>query len=173
MCCCTCWWDENVLVAYVIGFTAKQVLPVVHCDARKLCLTSINVINQCLNIFQGVQWYKTVSHLCLWEVVGTVCTSVTLLQDMMADVAYLGWNSISQLPSRTWLVFEEVWQRVTKWKMNILSHQYVSNNVMSLYFCLVTEVAYSSYLTTQWTVPVSWTYQLCSVTGQTMPFENE
>jgi hypothetical protein len=56
---------EMFSVAYVSSSIARQVLCDVNCDACKTCLASRIPVNQCLHIFQGVQWYSTVPHLSL------------------------------------------------------------------------------------------------------------
>jgi hypothetical protein len=90
MCCSTCWWHGSVLSSLCQGF---------HCQtgASWCQLWSMQdmpyiwsaAMNQCLHIFQGVQWYRTFSHLS-WE----VGAAVTLMESMMAEVAQF--NSVEQ-----------------------------------------------------------------------------
>jgi hypothetical protein len=122
------------------------------------------------------------------KLVETVGISVTVLENIMADVAHLGsvkesitgaiensgdfnwirFNSCSVqyrvvvdgivsgitmifvpwwFKQRNQLVIEGARQKATKRKMNILSHQYISNKVMPLHFYLITNAAYGSCMT--------------------------
>jgi hypothetical protein len=61
------------LVAYDSGFIARQLHRAVISDAYKAYLNSqvMLLTNPRLHVFQGVQWYRTVSHLP--SEVGTDC----------------------------------------------------------------------------------------------------
>jgi len=75
-------------VAYVSGFIARHVLCKGSCDACKACLISEAPSPTGLHKLQGVQQYSTVSYLSE-KLVETVGTAVTVLGDMISEVAHL------------------------------------------------------------------------------------
>jgi hypothetical protein len=82
-------------VAYVSGFIAKQLLCIVSCDACKACLTSQVMLST--NAFIYFKEYNDTKQSLTYpseKLVETVGTSVTLLENMMAEVAHL--SSVEQ-----------------------------------------------------------------------------
>lgn len=87
--------NMKMSVAYVSGFIAKKLLHVVNCDACKACLTSQVMLSH--NAFIYFKEYSDTKQSLTYpseKLVETVGTSVTLLEDMMADVAHL--SSVEQ-----------------------------------------------------------------------------
>lgn len=80
-----------VSVAYVSGFTARHVVHSVRCDECNACLTSSVTLS--ISAFVYCREYKDEeqSVTCPSErLVGTVNSSVTLLEDVMTEVAHTG-----------------------------------------------------------------------------------
>jgi hypothetical protein len=80
-------------VAYVSSFIATQLLCGVNCDACKACLTSQVMLST--NVFIYFKEYSDTEQSLTYpseKLVDTVSTSVTLLENMMPEVAHL--NSV-------------------------------------------------------------------------------
>jgi ABC-type ATPase with predicted acetyltransferase domain len=78
-------------VAYVSGSIARQVLHDVSCDARKTCLTSEVLLRTSVFIYFKEHSDTEQSLTCPSETVGA---AVTVMESMMAEMAYL--NSVEQ-----------------------------------------------------------------------------
>jgi hypothetical protein len=78
---------EVFSVAYVSGSIARQVLHGVSCDICKTCLTS--EVLQSANVFIYFKEYSGTEQSLTYlseKLVETVCTAVTLMKSMMAEV---------------------------------------------------------------------------------------
>jgi hypothetical protein len=82
-------------VAYVSGFIAKHLLRVVSCEACKACLTSQAMLST--NAFVYFKEYSDTKQSLTYpseKLVETLGTCITLLENMMAEVAHL--SSVEQ-----------------------------------------------------------------------------
>jgi hypothetical protein len=144
---------EVFSVACVRVSTATQVLRGVSCVAYKTCLTSQLLLSA--SVFIYLKEYSITEQSLAYpseKSVETVCTAVTPMEYMMAEIGHL--SSVEQCIKAAiknsidfkwmWckranrLKSETVRQWSTKRKMQILQYQYVIRKVILLHFCLAT-----------------------------------